>query len=84
MKYQAWGILSTWFMIWFLVRLLGWSLGWFENDWIWTTVYLFATVFCVTRYSMVKEAKTKAEEAAPNPNWAHPTNAILTTPLRKK
>jgi hypothetical protein len=54
MASKMWAVLSTWFIIWFLIRLLGWSLEWFENDWIWTTVYLIASVFCVTRYNMLK------------------------------
>lgn len=52
---KTWAILSVWFTFWFLLRLLGWSLSWWPNDWLWTGVYLFASVFCVTRYNIVKK-----------------------------
>jgi hypothetical protein len=53
--YKIWAVLGIWFCIWFLFRLVGWSFGWADNDWIWTLVYLFLTAFCITRYNIVKK-----------------------------
>ncbi|QED11646.1 hypothetical protein PP914_gp157 [Arthrobacter phage Qui] len=52
---KVWALLGVWFGIWFLIRLLGWSYGWNDNDWVWTLIFLVATIFCVSGYQMNKK-----------------------------
>jgi hypothetical protein len=50
-----WALLSIWFISWFLIRLLAWSFGWSDSDWLWTIVYLIASGFCVTKFNQARK-----------------------------
>lgn len=53
-----WLLLSWWFLLWFLIRLMELSFGWDWSDLVWVFVYLLATGFSVYKY---KEAKAQYE-----------------------